>query len=590
MTMPLIPRILATVALCLAAGALPLPVVAVEAVPYSENSSAVAEPLLQDVLDIYAALPYYSYPARIDDEDSEYIAESFRKAGEKIRPIAARLRVLPEAEVKTACLLADSVVRQREWMHNVYMGEFGWEFEYPDIMGLEAVSALFESVLHSLKSDSGISPAARETLTAFADACGGVDPLAKVASWEAGAQPDDACQSEYMAALDFFKGVCKAASTEAEEKSLLLLAEQLRVLQKLCGDAPEARLRLNHLVPVFRKSLIEIWSEQFRPPHPYPNPILPQKGRTEPRMQALRPFFALLPALRELLLEPAEWKHASPPASPPNYGADFDGHTVYGIEVFLTASGGLRLVQDGREIEADDLRMDLEETDDMEIFIRLVLEEYAHIQTDAVQQLVQLCESCGVRNFLFAVRPEDSLESSPSGEPLYFVDMVCRIGHPATLAWVEYSADEASPVCSSNAWGNTPVIRIKSPQGRLVEYRSRNCPPSVLRVMPPWSPCGEYLLLPVSPHAGYLLVRVEDLDAPGFDWSRATPINAFSVWQSPPLHSAPSWEIVDETLEIHFLSGSSGVAKYHIYNVESRELTTEDTASSDREETEEHPG
>ena len=88
----------------------------------------------------------------------------------------------------------------------------------------------------------------------------------------------------------------------------------------------------------------------------------------------------------------------------------------------------------------------------------------------------------------------------------------------------------------------------------------------------------------MSLHSGYLLVRVVDLCSPDFDWSKATPVHALSEWQSAPIHSVPSWEMFDEELQIHFSSGMSGEAKYHRYNIETGELTTEGISSSSETE------
>ena len=322
-----------------------------------------------------------------------------------------------------------------------------------------------------------------------------------------------------------------------------------------------------------------------QPPKPYPNPVLPQALRTETRMQALQSFFEQLPNLRTLVLDRATWQDAEPSVVAPDYFASGDiADEVYGLEVFLNTQGGFRMVRDGQEIDIEDLRIELKEADDVDLFVRLVLEQYADIHSEPVQKLVQLCESCGVNNFLFAVRPADSLETTSSGAPCYFVDMACRISHPYNETWVEYYARKEEPPSSTNTAGSAPLIKIRTPQGNILEYRSQNCYPSVLRITEPWSPCGEYLLLPVNLHSGYLLVRVVDLCSPDFDWSKATPVHALSEWQSVPIYSEPSWKMFDEELQIHFSTGMSGEAKYHRYNIETGELTTEGISSSSETE------
>lgn len=564
-----------------------LPVTAADSEPACDvaNEAVTEEALLADVLTVYEALSVCPRPEYLIKFQEQEDINIFRESAEKIRPIVARLQQLPVEDVKAACLLADSIIYQREWMSGVYLGEFGYACEAPCDTGLRADSTLFEKVLYYLQPNSGISPATRETLEAFVAACGGVQAMNAVALWEADARSEQDNEREYLAALDFFKDFCAAVSTENEEQCLLQLATLSKQLQQLRGGQNAELLRINYLVLQFRSTLIELWTEVFQPPKPYPNPVLPQTLRTEARMRALQSFFEQLPNLRTLVLDRATWQDAEPSAAAPDYFASGDiADEVYALEVFLNTQGGFRMVRDGQEIDIEDLRIELEEADDVNLFVRLVLEQYADIHSESVQKLVQLCESCGVNNFLFAVRPADSFAITSSGAPCYFVDMVCRISHPYYETWVEYYARKEEPPSSTNTAGSAPLIKIRTPQGNILEYRSQNCYPSVLRITEPWSPCGEYLLLPVSLHSGYLLVRVVDLCSPDFDWSKATPVHALSEWQSEPIYSEPSWEMFDEELQIHFSSGMSGVAKYHRYNIETGELTTEVISSSSETE------
>lgn len=564
-----------------------LPVTAADSEPACDvaNEAVTEEAVLADVMTVYDALPDYSIFFWLEQDEEQLIIKHFQETCDKIRPIIAHLQQLPVEDVKAACLLADSIIYQREWMYGVYLGEFGYECEAPGDTGLRAVSNLFEKVLHYLQPNSGISPATRETLEAFVAACGGVQAMNAVALWEADARSEQDNEREYLAALDFFKDFCAAVSTENEEQCLLQLATLSKQLQQLRGGQNAELLRINYLVLQFRSTLIELWTDVCLSPKPYPNPVLPQALRTETRMQALQPFFEQLPNLRTLVLDRATWQDAEPSAAAPDYFASGDiADEVYGLEVFLNTQGGFRMVRDGQEIDIEDLRIELKEADDVDLFVRLVLEQYADIHSESVQKLVQLCESCGVNNFLFAVRPADSFAITSSGAPCYFVDMVCRISHPYNETWVEYYARKEEPPSSTNTAGSAPLIKIRTPQGNILEYRSQNCYPSVLRITEPWSPCGEYLLLPVSLHSGYLLVRVVDLCSPDFDWSKATPVHALSEWQSAPIYSEPSWEMFDEELQIHFSSGMSGEAKYHRYNIETGELTTEGISSSSETE------
>ena len=466
-----------------------LPVTAADSEPACDvaNEAVTEEALLADVLTVYDALPDYSIFFWLEQDEEQLIIKHFQETCDKIRPIIAHLQQLPVEDVKAACLLADSIIYQREWMYGVYLGEFGYQCEAPGDTGLRAVSNLFEKVLHYLQPNSGISPATRETLEAFVAACGGGQAMNAVALWEADARSEQDNEREYLAALDFFKDFCAAVSTENEEQCLLQMATLSQQLQQLRGGQNAELLRINYLVLQFRSTLIELWTDVCLPPEPYPNPVLPLSWRTETRMQALQSFFEQLPNLRTLVLDRATWQGAEPSAAAPDYFASGDmADEVYGLEVFLNTQGGFRMVRDGQEIDIEDLRIELKEADDVDLFVRLVLEQYADIHSESVQKLVQLCESCGVNNFLFAVRPADSLETTSSGAPCYFVDMVCRISHPYYETWVEYYARKEEPPSSTNTAGSAPLIKIRTPQGNILEYRSQNCYPSVLRITDRW--------------------------------------------------------------------------------------------------------
>ena len=275
------------------------------------NEAATEEAVLADVMTVYDALPHYSIFFWLEQDEEQLIIKHFQETCDKIRPIIAHLQQLPVEDVKAACLLADSIIYQREWMYGVYLGEFGYEFEAPGDTGLRAVSNLFEKVLHYLQPNSGISPATRETLEAFVAACGGVQAMNAVALWEADARSEQDNEREYLAALDFFKDFCAAVSTENEEQCLLQLATLSKQLQQLRGGQNAELLRINYLVLQFRSTLIKLWTDVCLPPEPYPNPVLPLSWRTEARMRALQSFFEQLPNLRSLILDTTTWKKSN---------------------------------------------------------------------------------------------------------------------------------------------------------------------------------------------------------------------------------------------------------------------------------------
>lgn len=547
-----------------------------------ENKSATEEELLQDVLSLFEVLPHYSFPRQLVHQKDEYIINSFREAGEKIRPIVKRLQQQPTENVKAAFLLANSILYQREWMYCFYLGQHDIDIEAPEPEGLYAASYLFEKILAYLQPDTDIPNSARELMADFVQACGGEETIKTLISWKKDIQSYQVNAQEFKEALSFFKDFCTTLSTENEELCLLQLTVQAEKLQQLCQGKKSELLRVNHLIPYFRQANIWLWAEMYRPPKPYPNPILPKACRTEARLKALQPFFELLPNLRPLVLDTATWQDC-PDSAAPDYNTSIKAGDVYGLELFLTEGGGVRLVHSGKEIDTERLREELqEEAEFTNLFVRFVLDKYADIQSEAVQELVHLCESCDVSGFLFALRPEDTLSTTPTGEPLYFLDVVCRIAHPHSEAWVEYYACMDEAPSNTNTAGTSPLIKIKTPEGKMLEYRSQNHSPSVLTISHPWSPYGEYLLLPVSQHGGYLLVRTDDMDSPDFDWSKATPVHALSVWQSPPLYTEPSWEWIDEKPSIRFQTGKSGEIKKHCYDVDSGQLTTESLSPTNK--------
>jgi len=576
------------VALLLLLSPLQAIVAAEDAVPVSVAREEVSTAeILQDVMALNEALPYYSLPGRAVKPGEEPLLAELKEAAAHIRPMVVRLRALPAARVKEACLLAHRILCQQQYLYGVYLGEWGWQFEAPDNVGLDAVAILFEEVLQLTGRQEQITPQALAVLQEFVEACGGEETMRHVMAWQKEAVEDSGseCKRDSLAALAFFKDFCAAVSTENEAQSLLLLARLRRDLQRLCRDNQNELLRVNALVPTFRAALIDLWETDCVPPKPYPNPVMPLTCRTEARMQALQPFFEQLPALSTLALKTAEWQKVRPAAPQPNYHAPTEYGEVLGIEVFLQENGAPRLVLEGEERTLEDLRTyELENFDAPDLFVRFVLEKYEDIASPEVQDLMRFCEECGVSNFLLAVRPKNPLATDALGKPLYFVDVVCRLSHPQALqTWVEFYAAEAADLVDATHPGYSPLIRVKTVvRDEVLEYRSQNVPPSVLTVDEPWSPDGEYLLLPVGLHAGFLLVRVDDLDKPDFDWSQATPVNARAEWQSAPLYTSPRWEMDDDDdeeeasgLKIRFGTGLSGESKWHCYDVATGTMSTE---------------
>jgi hypothetical protein len=185
---------------------------------------------------------------------------------------------------------------------------------------------------------------------------------------------------------------------------------------------------------------------------------------------------------------------------------------------------------------------------------------------------MQQCTLHDCERVLLALRPDNPMESDATGAPLYCVDMLCRVYRPEdATAWVEFYSDPAQGVNTGNSWQYGSLARIKTPAGKLLEYRSRMVAPDSLVVAQPWSPDGSCLLLPVDTHSGYIAVPSAQLDAADFDWELAISVNAASEWKSAPIYSSPEW---DSYCKIHFFTFLSGVLIEHQYDVETRELSS----------------
>lgn len=564
-----------------------MPLFAHEAVSASPAAAEYGlEQQLDDVEDIWNALQFATEFEPLVKGEVENATELLQQAVQQrlltIRPACERLRALPPARIKELCLLADAVHWQRAWVYEMYLAEHEAE-STPDEagpLGLELLATELQSLREWL-SDKRIAEERKAALRELVQAMGGDTIFAYPEKWL-----DERLACDYKTALQFFKDLCAAASTEDESQSLALLKEQAEVLNYFAAKGQDECWRVNALSLAFREALMVLWAEKYMPPTPYPNPVMPEELRTPARMQALQPFFDKMPALETLLLQPVTWDEAYDcgcvvEGGPPSLGDDeaeaprgkfyadsAAGEVDLAVEVLMPESGEPRLRVNDKEISVAELASMLYHI--CSANVRFVLPNAAAMQSPTVQHLMQQCTQHDCERVLLALRPDNPMETDATGTPLYCVDMLCRVYRPEdATSWVEFYSDPAQGVNSSNSWQYGAFARIKTPAGKLLDYRSRMVPPDSLVVAEPWSPDGSYLLLPVDTHSGYIAVPSAQLDTADFDWAQAISVNAASEWKSAPIYSSPEW---DSYCKIHFFTFLSGKVIEHQYDVETREL------------------
>lgn len=515
---------------------------------------------------------------------TELLQQAVQERLKDIRPACARLRTLPPARIKELCLLADAVQWQRDWVYEMYLAEHESD-STPDgdsAQGLELLASEADNLRRWL-SDKRVAAERKAALRELVQELGGEQILAYPEKWL-----DERLACDYKTALQFFKDLCAAASTEDEAQSLALLKEQTEVLNYFAAKGEEERLRVNELSQAFREALMVLWTEKYIPPTPYPNPIMPESLRTPERLQALQPFFDKMPALETLLLQPVTWDEAYDcgcvaEGGLPSLGDEDDdaprgkfytdsavGEVNLAVEVLMPESGEPSLKVNDKEISVAELSSMLHPI--CSANVRFVLPNAEAMQSPLVQNLMIQCAQHDCERVLLALRPDNPMETDAQGSPLYCVDMLCRVYRPEdATAWVEFYSDAANGVNTGNSWQYGAFARIKTPAGKLLEYRTRMLAPDSLVVPQPWSPDGSFLVLPVDTHAGYVAVPAAQLDAADFDWEQATDVNAASEWESAPIYSSPEW---DSYCKIHFFTFLSGKAIEHQYDVETNKLSS----------------
>lgn len=402
-----------------------------------------------------------------------------------------RLRALPPEQLKELCLQVDAYMRYLGGMRSAFLAEMGHAVT-PGKWGLELLAEAAQR--HSLTEEQA------EILRSL----GGNVVRALPARLLQERLPAD-----YKAALRFFKGFCKAVSAPTD-------AEFFRLLPPLPSEIP-------HLNLLSRKWCAMLDSQQVEPAYPYPLPMLPDELQSKERMQALRPYFQSVPALQHLVQDD----------SVPEF------ITFFGFGGFCEGDDSLELhrASDGRSVCWNYLCSSFS-TDALCAYLkscgnlpepRIVLHDARPWNAPEVQVVLDLLDSLGAAEVKLYADADGNVNA----------EMLRRVAHPDGRGWVEFRPVRLPHAGRWSEWGFNPVIPVRTPGGRLLEYRSENVAPGVLRLAEPWSPDGRFLVLPVSLQKGFILVPVETLESPSFNWSQAKRICALSA---EGVHVFTAWQ------------------------------------------------
>ena len=330
---------------------------------------------------------------------------------------------------------------------------------------------------------------------------------------------------EYIRPLLWFKQFCLAAGERDEARALDMLRTCRVQLAAMLKEEDLSQERLLKLLPDFESHLKTSFLEEG---YPYSNPVLPEALCSAERLCELEPIFEVLPPLRKMVAEPMRYSESWTSST---YSMREEEMQVGGCDVCTAfglhprKDGGVDFDQYGVPVTESEVRDEIARYAELMKgdYVRLIVEEAADLEHPGVCGMVDYCEQVGAVNLVLAVR-KGRVEDEYCDLPSPFIDVVRRVAHPGGKGWVELGFRRDEKPGLKNCWGYADRIRIKTPAGRLLEYQTRNPRRGVLVADAPWSPSGNWLLLPVSLKEGFLLVPVDALDKPDFSWKSATPI------------------------------------------------------------------
>lgn len=216
---------------------------------------------------------------------------ALRDIAENITPPCQRLSKLPEEQLAQVCLLADAVLWQSGWMSGAILSEYVCAEDEDASTGFEELAILAASIKRLLKQS--LPEETRAALLQLLEPLGGEKALNL---------PDGMYEQrlakDVATVLEFLQELCTAVNTPDEATALVQITEAKQALDYLLQHGEIEHLRVTCLTRSFYGSLIANLGC-----HPFSIPVMPEKLRTNARMQALEPLFAALPELRNLLLE-----------------------------------------------------------------------------------------------------------------------------------------------------------------------------------------------------------------------------------------------------------------------------------------------
>ncbi len=330
---------------------------------------------------------------------------------------------------------------------------------------------------------------------------------------------------EYKRPLLWFKQFCFAAGEPDETRAVDMLRTCRAQLDSMLREEDMSQERLLELLPDFACYLKDNFLLEG---YSYSNPVLPDPLCTETRMRELEPIFAELPPLREMVVEPMRYSESWTSST---YSLRVEEMQVGGCDVCTAfglhprKDGGVDFDQYGVPVTESEVRDEIARYAELMKgdYVRLIVEEASDLEHPGVCGMVDYCEQVGAVNLVLAVR-KGWVEDEYCDIPSPFIDVVRRVAHPGGKGWVELGFRRDEKPGLKNCWGYADRILIKTPAGRMLEYQTRNPRRGVLVADAPWSPSGDWLLLPVSLKEGFLLVPVDALDKPDFSWKSATPV------------------------------------------------------------------
>ena len=506
--------------------------------------------------------------ASLDEEAEEQLLEIVRAARSELEAAAAHLCGERAGEQQDLLLRLDAAAWQEYRFWNTLLAEKGvCIFFQKQVVLADVVSA--REMIRQYSRHVALSLEIRAEIRKFLDILDKLrleeTLLPRRREWE------------YIRPLLWFKQFCLAAGERDEARALVMLRTCRVQLAAMLKEEDLSQERLLKLLPDFEMHLKTSFLEEG---YPYSNPVLPEALCSAERLCELEPIFEVLPPLRKMVTKPMRYSESWTSST---YSLREEEMQVGGCDVCTAfglhprKDGGVDFDQYGVPVTESEVRDEIARYAELMKgdYVRLIVEEAADLEHPGVCGMVDYCEQVGAVNLVLAVR-KGRAEDEYCDIPAPFIDVVRRVAHPGGKGWVELGFRRDEKPGLKNCWGYADRIRIKTPAGRLLEYQTRNPRRGVLVADAPWSPSGNWLLLPVSLKEGFLLVPVDALDKPDFSWKSATPIRL--PHPGVERYSHYGWK---SDRHIHLITLQNGLACPVCYCIETGAFDAWDLSSDD---------